>query len=79
MHYDVNYSGRNDADRAALLDMVKYIGWKQFRRLRRLAQTNTPFKVVCFWIEMNGVAGFPVHAFGRRYATAKYEAWMAEP
>lgn len=79
MHTIVDYSGRNDADRAALIDTVRYIGGRRFRKVIRAAKTHAdPSRYVNMLLSFMGVSGYPYHAFCRRYCLQAYREWMAE-
>ena len=77
-HYTVSFAGKNDPDRAALIETVRYLGQTRFKLLVRLAKTAKAFRAVDFHLCFTGVQGYPNHAFGRRYCLDLYRAWMHE-
>lgn len=86
MRSTIDYSNlsREDADRAALKDMLQYLGVEKFDLLIDMTQgevfSDDPVKGIAqinFYCGFAGVTGLPFFAFCRKYAKQAYRQWMA--
>lgn len=65
MHTNISYAKRENPQRDATLDLVKWFGFRKTRLLMKAAKT-TPFEQWAFYVSFGGVNGFPVwNAFER--------------
>ena len=77
-HQTIDYKDKTDDD--AVADIREWMSDKQWDALCTMRdqclRDLVPFDMIVMGLEIAGVKGFPVHAFGRTFCPEQYNVWI---